>query len=130
MTQDGEPFYSGTYFPRETFQRLVLGVAKAWREDRDAVRGQAGHIAATLAEQAAPLLGQAHAADLAALSDQAVTTLAADYDEQHGGVGGGPAVPPAVVVGVLLRPPPRPAPRPGGGRAPPDRPGARAGADA
>src|SRR5436309_1553192 len=44
MTPDGEPFYCGTYFPRETFQRLVLGVAKAWRDDRDGVSGQAGRI--------------------------------------------------------------------------------------
>src|SRR4249919_3578963 len=28
MTPDGEPFYCGTYFPRETLQRLVLGVAR------------------------------------------------------------------------------------------------------
>src|SRR5215475_4038278 len=109
MTPDGEPFYSGTYFPRETFQRLVLGVAKAWREDRDAVRGQAGRIASTLAEQAAPLLGQAPAADLAALSDQAVTTLAADYDEQHGGFGGAPKFPPSMVLEFLLRRSERPA---------------------
>src|SRR5262249_38587059 len=129
MTPDGEPFYSGTYFPRETFQRPVLGVAKAWREDRDAVRGQAGHIAATLAEQAAPLLGQAHAADLAALSDQAVTTLAADYDEQHGGFGGAPKFPPSMVLEFLLPHPPRPAARPGGGRPPQNRAGARASRD-
>jgi hypothetical protein len=67
MTPDGEPFYCGTYFPREYFQRLVLAVAKAWREDRDSVSGQAGQIAATLAERGAPLGGQAPAADLAAL---------------------------------------------------------------
>src|SRR5499426_3794279 len=42
MTPEGEPFFSGTYFPREYFQRLVLGVTKAWREDRDGVIGQAG----------------------------------------------------------------------------------------
>ena len=31
MTPDREPFFCGTYFPRAQFQRLVLGVAKAWR---------------------------------------------------------------------------------------------------
>src|SRR5215831_18728269 len=130
MTPDGEPFYSGTYFPRETFQRLVLGVAKAWREDRDAVRGQAGHIAATLAEQAAPLLGQAHAADLAALSDQAVTTLAADYDEQHGGFGGAPKFPPSMVLEFLLRHSERPAAGQGGDGARQNGEGAGQGSDA
>src|SRR5262249_4452268 len=122
MTPDGEPFYCGTYYPRDYFQRLVLGVAKAWREDRDGVIGQAGRIAAALSERAAPLRGQAPAAGLAALCDQAVDALAADYDTQRGGVGRGPEVPPSVGVGVLLRPPPGPRarrgrrqPRAGGG---------------
>jgi uncharacterized protein len=103
MTPDGEPFYCGTYFPRETFQRLVLGVTKAWREDRDGVSGQAGRIAATLAEHAAPLHGKGPAADLAALSDEAVATLAADYDDQHGGFGRAPKFPPSMVLEFLLR---------------------------
>ena len=52
MTPDRDPFFCGTYFPREHFQRLVLGVAKAWREDRDNVTSQAREISAALAEQA------------------------------------------------------------------------------
>src|SRR5580698_3706403 len=51
MTPDREPFYCGTYFPRPQFQRLVLGVAKAWRDDRAGVADQARQIAAALAEQ-------------------------------------------------------------------------------
>ena len=58
MTPDRDPFFCGTYFPREHFQRLVLGVAKAWREDRDNVTSQARQISAALAERAAPLRGQ------------------------------------------------------------------------
>ena len=52
MTADREPFYCGTYFPREPFQRLIRGVAQAWRDDRDGVAGQARKIAAALAERA------------------------------------------------------------------------------
>ena len=57
MTPDREPFFCGTYFPRDHFQRLVLGVAQAWRERRGEVTGQAREIAAALAERAAPLRG-------------------------------------------------------------------------
>jgi len=103
MTPEGEPFFCGTYYPRDYFRRLVLGVAKAWREDRDGVIGQAGRIAATLAERAAPLRGQAPAAGLAALCDQAVATLAADYDTRRGGFGGAPKFPPSMVLEFLLR---------------------------
>ena len=112
MTPEGEPFYCGTYYPREYFQRLVLGVAKAWRDDRDGVIGQAGRIAATLAERAAPLRGQAPAAGLAALCDQAVAALAADYDAQRGGFGRAPKFPPSMVLEFLLRH----SERPGAGR--------------
>ena len=37
LTPDREPFYCGTYFPREHFQQLVTAVARAWRENRDSV---------------------------------------------------------------------------------------------
>ncbi|HEY6276075.1 MAG TPA: thioredoxin domain-containing protein [Streptosporangiaceae bacterium] len=103
MTPDGEPFYCGTYFPRDYFQRLVLGVAKTWREDRGGVQGQAGRVAAVLAEHAAPWRGQAPAADLAAVCDQAVTTLAAGYDAARGGFGRAPKFPPSMVLEFLLR---------------------------
>src|SRR5882672_9835206 len=48
MTPDREPFFCGTYFPREHFQRLVLGVANAWQQDRGSVVGQARRVASAL----------------------------------------------------------------------------------
>jgi len=117
MTPEGEPFYCGTYYPREYFQRLVLGVAKAWHDDRDGVIGQAGRIAAALAERAAPLRGQAPTAGLAALCDQAVAALAADYDTQRGGFGRAPKFPPSMVLEFLLRHSERPGEADSGGRA-------------
>ena len=53
MTPERDPFFCGTYFPRTQFQRLILGVAKAWGEDRGQVAAQASQIAAALAERAA-----------------------------------------------------------------------------
>jgi len=103
MTPAGEPFYCGTYFPRDYFQRLVLGVAQAWREDRGGVHGQAGRIAALLAEHAAPWRGSPPAGSLAAVCDQAVTTLAAGYDSARGGFGQAPKFPPSMVLEFLLR---------------------------
>ena len=103
MTPDAQPFYCGTYFPREVFQRLLLGVAKVWREDRGDVDGQASRIVTALAERAGPLRGQLPAADMAELCDQAVATLAAEYDDRHGGFGGAPKFPPSMVLEFLLR---------------------------
>jgi uncharacterized protein len=116
MTPDRDPFFCGTYFPREPFQRLVLGVAKAWREDRDDVTSQARQISAALAERAAPLPGLGldasapgdsapggAAGDLAGVCDQAVVTLAGNYDKRAGGFGGAPKFPPSMVLEFLLR---------------------------
>jgi uncharacterized protein len=57
MTPDREPFLCFTYIPRTQFQRLVLGVAQAWRDDRDRVAAQARQITAALASQARTLAG-------------------------------------------------------------------------
>ena len=113
MTPDRDPFFCGTYFPREHFRRLVLGVAKAWREDRGNVTSQARQISAALAERAAPLSGlgidpagsaAGGAADvLAGVCDQAVATLAESYDAAAGGFGGAPKFPPSMVLEFLLR---------------------------
>jgi uncharacterized protein len=117
MTPDGKPFYCGTYFPRDRFQRLVLAVTQAWREDRSGVDDQAGRIASALAEQAGgPWPGGDGASDLTAVCDQAVLTLARDYDAQRGGFGGPPKFPPSMVCEFLLRHSERPG-APGAARA-------------
>jgi uncharacterized protein len=106
MTPDREPFFCGTYFPRQQFQRLVLGVAKAWREDRGQVAAQASHIAAALAEQAGSGAGGLEGAaqgQLDAAGRAAVNALAADYDAGRGGFGGAPKFPPSMVLEFLLR---------------------------
>jgi uncharacterized protein len=113
MTPDREPFYCGTYFPREHFQRLVLGVARAWREDRASVAAQAGEIAAALAGQSTaaatltvPGTGtgpEPETARLAAACEAAVATLSREYDAARGGFGGAPKFPPSMVAEFLLR---------------------------
>jgi uncharacterized protein len=105
-TPGREPFYCGTYFPRDYFQRLLLGIAKAWQEDHDNVAKQAAGIAAALVERASPLApgaGPAAGADLAALCETAVAGLAGGYDPQQGGFGQAPKFPPSMVCEFLLR---------------------------
>jgi uncharacterized protein len=127
MTPDREPFFCGTYIPRAQFQRLVLGVAQAWREDRARVAAQAGQIAAALADRARQLTPDSLAAELGAeepdaaagltataaqnpaerrladACDTAVTALAHEFDASSGGFGGAPKFPPSMVLEFLLR---------------------------
>jgi uncharacterized protein len=112
MTPDREPFFCGTYFPRAQFQRLVLGVAGAWREERSQVSNQASQIAAALAEQAAVVPGSPAGAgdgqaDLVSGLDEvcrsAVAGLAGQFDASRGGFGVAPKFPPSMVLEFLLR---------------------------
>src|ERR1700722_8128501 len=122
MTPDREPFFCGTYFPRAQFQRLVLGVSRAWREDREQVAGQASQIAAALAERAGQPFGAtgaeadttaaeagpaveagAVAETLEAATEAAVSVLAREFDARRGGFGGAPKFPPSMVLEFLLR---------------------------
>jgi uncharacterized protein len=119
MTAEREPFYAGTYFPREQFRQLIRGVAKAWAEDRGSVTDQAKKIAAALSERAhagiralrdagAAGIGNYPAPDaqparLARTGDEAVAGLTHDYDAARGGFGGAPKFPPSMVLEFLLR---------------------------
>jgi uncharacterized protein YyaL (SSP411 family) len=110
MTPDREPFFCGTYFPRAQFQRLVLGVAQAWREDKAQVAAQARQIAAALAERAgqpASAAGRGDASDDAATKDGATKDGATkDGANQHAanrdGAGRGGADSPLTSAGVTL----------------------------
>jgi uncharacterized protein len=128
MTPEREPFFCGTYFTRAQFQRLVLGIAKAWREDQAGVREQASQIAAALGERADAGVGAEaeiragavtgvgggsgaagsqprldEAERLGAACESAVAVLAREFDASRGGFGGAPKFPPSMVLEFLLR---------------------------
>jgi uncharacterized protein len=127
MTADREPFYCGTYYPRETFQQLIRGVARTWADDRPGVIDQAKQISLALSQRAATTVGALRAQDragtplstlaavgdwdpagpvagrLATVSDTAARLLAANYDGARGGFGSAPKFPPSMVLEFLLR---------------------------
>jgi uncharacterized protein len=100
-TPSGEPFFCGTYYPREQFLRLLDAIGEAWNRQRDQVEDQAGQVAQALAG----LLGSAVPAGAvdAALLDAAVTGLSEEFDEVNAGFGGAPKFPPSMVLLFLLR---------------------------
>jgi uncharacterized protein YyaL (SSP411 family) len=111
MTPDQEPFFAGTYFPRDRFQQLILSVAQAWRSQRDGVTGQARDVAAALAENAAAITRALRADSAASDTDTrfrdvtaaSVSALERDYDAAEGGFGRAPKFPPSMVLEFLLR---------------------------
>jgi uncharacterized protein len=107
LTPDGEPFFGGTYFPREprhglpAFKQVLLAVAEAWDERRDEVYDSGGRLVehirsgARVQRSTDPLTPE--------LLDEAQRNLRDGFDPQWGGWGRAPKFPPAPVLEFLLR---------------------------
>ncbi len=107
LTSEGEPFYAGTYFPKEdrhglpAFTKVLEAIAEAWRDRRAEVGRQGRRVVEALAraggvrESAEPLTDhlvlQAHAA------------LRQAFDGRWGGFGGAPKFPQPMTLEFLLR---------------------------
>jgi uncharacterized protein len=113
MTPDKEPFFCGTYFPRDSFRQLILSISRAWRDQRDGVAGQARQVVTALAENAAAVTralragqpggeGQADGR-FREVTRASVSALERDYDAVNGGFGRAPKFPPSMVLEFLLR---------------------------
>jgi uncharacterized protein YyaL (SSP411 family) len=102
-TPDGEPFFTGTYFPPEQFGALVGSVARAWREQRADVVAQGAQIVEAIAESQGFGLRRVQGSLSAELLDAAAEVLGRTYDQTHGGFGGAPKFPPHMVLLFLLR---------------------------
>ena len=107
LTPDGFPFYGGTYFPptprhnMPAFSDVLLGVARAWRENRTAINGTGEQLARHIRSTNIPL------ASSSTLNkdtlDKAALTLAQSYDWKNGGWGQAPKFPQPMVLEFLLR---------------------------
>ncbi|AEG45628.1 thioredoxin domain-containing protein [Isoptericola variabilis] len=100
LTPDGEPFFAGTYYPREHFLQVLDAVWEAWTERRDAVERQGAALTEAIARTSARLTPDV--LDEAAL-ERSVRLVARDADPEHGGFGGAPKFPPSMTLEHLLR---------------------------
>jgi uncharacterized protein YyaL (SSP411 family) len=107
LTPDGQPFYSGTYFPLEprygmpSFRQILTSVAEAWKSQKDKVLAGAEQITEHL-QQNAGLKAQVDALDTDILTS-AVSDLKEKFDRTWGGFGGAPKFPQPMVIEFLLR---------------------------
>src|SRR3954465_1006369 len=106
LTPEGRPFYGGTYFPKEpshglpSFQQLLVGMDRAWRDQRGELEESARRLVSQLAEQASNAVGPAPGPDLL---DTAVGVLQRSFDSANGGWGGAPKFPQPMTIEFLLR---------------------------
>ncbi len=100
LTPDGDPFFAGTYLPREQLLGLLGAAGDAWREQRGEIVGSGTTIASRLRELSVP--PPPHPIGPAVL-DAAVQALGRVRDRARGGFGGAPKFPPSMVLEFLLR---------------------------
>ncbi len=104
LTPDREPFFAGTYFPKEdrhgiaSFARVLASVTRAWVDDRESVTSQAGRLTEAIDRDLPP-------GELPSEDDlrAAYERLIASVDPINGGFGNAPKFPQAPVLEFLLR---------------------------
>jgi uncharacterized protein YyaL (SSP411 family) len=105
LTPDGEPFFAGTYYPRQpraglpSFLQILGAIAEAWRRDPAEVREAASRVGAHLRAATAPL----PAATSPLRLDDARDAVLIEIDPAHGGFGVAPKFPPPLTLEFLLR---------------------------
>ncbi len=105
LTPDGEPFYAGTYFPKEerhgmpSFRRVLGGIVDAWEHRNEELVEQAGRLTAAV-NRSMPVATETP--DGRAL-EAAYRSLQQNFDPVHGGFGGAPKFPQEPVLEFLLR---------------------------
>ena len=101
LTPQGEPFYGGTYYPRETFTQLMHAVDDAWKNRRDELQQNVDALVETVGRSA--LIAPAESINTEILTATAVQGLRNSYDSTWGGFGGAPKFPSTFSIDFLLR---------------------------
>ena len=99
MTPDREPFFCGTYFPKEQLLQVLDAVSDAWQNRRDEVLTSSTHIVGALRSATAPPPDTLTTGHLTA----AAAALRPEFDTERGGFGRAPKFPPSLVLEFLLR---------------------------
>jgi uncharacterized protein YyaL (SSP411 family) len=107
LTPDQAPFFCGTYFPpdsrqgRPGFRQVILEVARAYSEKKEAILGSGDVIKVEL--QKLNRLPDAQDTLNPDILDDAVSGMVSNYDARHGGFGPAPKFPPTMTLSFLMR---------------------------
>ncbi|MHC4159493.1 MAG: thioredoxin domain-containing protein [Planctomycetota bacterium] len=106
LTPDGQPFYGGTYFPpndmygRIGFERLLLGIADAWKTKRQQLLSSASGLSDFLAGSIQPPAKEKLSPDIL---KTAFNDFQSSFDTANGGFGIAPKFPEMGKLSMLLR---------------------------
>ena len=99
-TPDGEPFYGGTYFPRENFVRLMHAVSDAWINRRNEMQQNVDALLEAIGRTAH--IVPADSFDPDAFVAPVLASLRSSADSQWGGFGGAPKFPSSFALNLMM----------------------------
>jgi len=99
LTSDQKPFYGGTYFPRETWARVLQGISNAYRENREQIEEDSGKVTEHLSKEA--FATSEKNITLAEISGMA-KALSEKFDHDWGGIDKAPKFPMPSIWQFLL----------------------------
>ncbi len=100
LTPAGEPFYAGTYFPRDEFMRILSAVVIEWRDNRPELEKTGAKLASVIRKYNQRKV-EAASLDEEAFS-KAVKAILDTHDNLQGGFGQAPKFPKEPVLLYLL----------------------------
>lgn len=106
LTPTGEPFFGGTYFPKERFVHICEQIKQAWNQNRGLIIADAENLRRFLRENFVdkkPTKDVMSPADFATIRDVFVDLHRSRFDETWGGFGRAPKFPQTMNLMVLLR---------------------------
>ncbi|MGZ8763339.1 MAG: thioredoxin domain-containing protein, partial [Acidimicrobiia bacterium] len=110
LTPEGEPFFGGTYFPKDAghgrpgFVQLLEAVDDAWRNRRGDLLAEATKLGEALRRATLADAGTAGATELPPdVLARARNGIAANFDPGYGGFGTAPKFPQAMTLDFLLQ---------------------------
>ena len=106
LTPQGQPFFGGTYFPRDDrygrpgFERVLRSMVDAWKTRRDEVLESAGSVVAAI-EYNENFAGRADSLSMS-IVDKMVASALEKFDRHHGGFGSQPKFAHPSAIDLLL----------------------------
>jgi uncharacterized protein YyaL (SSP411 family) len=100
-TPTGEPFYGGTYYPHETFVKLMVAVDDAWKNRRDELQQNVEALIESIGRTAS--IAPADDIDVPVLITDTLNSITQSFDNQWGGFGNAPKFPSTFAIDLLMR---------------------------
>ncbi|MEE8516941.1 MAG: DUF255 domain-containing protein, partial [Alphaproteobacteria bacterium] len=106
LTPEGEPFWGGTYFPREAgmgrpgFKDILRNIGETYRSEPEKITGNVTALRDALDKQSQSTEG---APITLSIADQLADRLLRDFDPVDGGIGAAPKFPNVPILELLWR---------------------------